>query len=473
MNPHSQRSLSGMSIWSIPPRCGRPAIRLMPEEVTQEVFILLARKAKSLSPRTVLSGWLYQAARLTTANLIKREIRRQRREQELYMQTLTEPDISLWEQISPLLDDAMGRLGEKDRNAIVLRFFENRTPQEVAAALKLNEVTARKRVSRALEKLRTFFAKRGVVLTTAIIAGTISGNSVQAAPAALANSATAVAIAKGAAASASSLTLIKGTLKIMAWTKVNTVIVAGAGVLLAAGTAMVTVNQIREHASENSWRYANIGSDTIAKLPPEVKILPTKFPNSGNMSQGSGRDSNKFVGIGQPAVNIVWAAYNWPQARVIFANGEPTNRFDFITTLAHGSREGLQQELKNKLGLAGHYETRDMDVVLLEMRNPNAHGLHPPTQEKYSYLNHNRNRVEIKWADEPLSRMGDLLESASKIPIIDETDMTNHYSIDLEWKEDGRDPQHKALQKVLLDQLGLEFVPTNMPVEMLVVEPAK
>lgn len=100
----------------------------------------------------------------------------------------------------------------------------------------VSENTAKTRVSRALEKLRRFFAKRGVVSTTAIIAAAISANSIQAAPEALAKSVTAVAITKGAAASASTVALTKGALKVMAWAKAKTAIVVGACVLLPAGT---------------------------------------------------------------------------------------------------------------------------------------------------------------------------------------------------------------------------------------------
>src|SRR5208283_3295171 len=94
------------------------------EEITQAVFVTLARKAGGLRRGVVMSGWLYQTARLTAANFVKGEIRRQKREQEAYMQsTLNEPDAAGWEQIAPLLDEAMGGLGETDRNAVVLRYF--------------------------------------------------------------------------------------------------------------------------------------------------------------------------------------------------------------------------------------------------------------------------------------------------------------------------------------------------------------
>ena len=152
----------------------------------------------------------------------------------------------------------MGHLGEKDRNAIVLRYFENRTPQEAAAALKLNEVTARKRVSRALEKLRKFFAKRGVVLTTAIIAGTISGNFRPGRAHYVANSATAVAIAKGVIAGGSTLTLVKATLIAMKTKTIIVASIAAAAVILGTGTYLACKSHRPKTASA-----ATIFSDTL------------------------------------------------------------------------------------------------------------------------------------------------------------------------------------------------------------------
>jgi RNA polymerase sigma factor (sigma-70 family) len=201
-------------------------------EITQAVFIILARKADSLGDKTILPGWLCRTARYASANALTIQRRRQQPrtgglhaihiESSAGFQPASETDEETWNQIAPLLDGAMEQLGQKDHDALVLRFFENKTFAEVGAALGASEDAAKMRVNRALEKLRKFFTKRGVSSTTAIIAGTISANSVQAAPVALAKSVTAVAIAKGAAASGSTLTLIKGALKIMAWTKAKT-----------------------------------------------------------------------------------------------------------------------------------------------------------------------------------------------------------------------------------------------------------
>jgi RNA polymerase sigma factor (sigma-70 family) len=213
------------------------------EEITQAVFIILARKAGSLPRSVVVSGWLYQSARLTAANFVKGEIRRQNREQEAYMQsTLNEPEAKAWRQIGPLLEEAMGSLGETDRNAVVLRFFENKSAREVAATLKLKEEAAHKRVHRAVEKLRRFFTKRGIALSGAAIAGAVSANSVQAAPAGLA-AAAATAAVKGTLLSATITTLVKGTMKTMTWMKLKFAVGMGTAVLLVGGAATMVISQ--------------------------------------------------------------------------------------------------------------------------------------------------------------------------------------------------------------------------------------
>src|SRR5215831_8323667 len=165
------------------------------EEVTQAVFITLARKAGSISSKAVLSGWLYQAARLTAANYRRDNQRRQQREQQAIMESaLNVPADEPWKLIAPVLDEAMNALGITDRDAVLLRYFENKPLAEVGAALGVSEAAAEKRVSRALERLRGLLAKQGVVLGGTAIAGAVTANAVQAAPAALAASSTAAAL---------------------------------------------------------------------------------------------------------------------------------------------------------------------------------------------------------------------------------------------------------------------------------------
>jgi hypothetical protein len=146
-----------------------------------------------------------------------------------------------WEQIAPLLDEGLVQLDNEARQAILLRYFEGKSLAEVGGSLGVGEDAARMRISRALEKLRGFFLKRGVNSTGAVIAGAITANAGQAVPAALIKTITAAAVVKGAAAGSSTLTLIKGALRIMAWTKAKTAIVAGACVLLAAGTTTIVI----------------------------------------------------------------------------------------------------------------------------------------------------------------------------------------------------------------------------------------
>jgi RNA polymerase sigma factor (sigma-70 family) len=319
------------------------------EEITQAVFIILARKARSLSQGTILSGWLYQTARLTAANFLRAEIRRQHREQEAYMQSLlNELEPEVWPQIAPLLDAAMERLGEKDRNAVVLRYFENKNLREVGAALGASEDAAKMRVNRALEKLRKFFTKRGVTLSGTAIAGAVSANSVQAAPVDLVATVTAVA-AKGTTISATITTLVKGTMKMMTWMKLKFAAGVGVAALLAGGAATVAISQT---SSDDQLKPQEI----VAKSHDAYAALSSYSDSGTVVSQIAGQNVTTTFNTRLQRPNLYridWAqtAGTFTSKGVVWSDGSGDNLLitapDFLMAAAGQKKNDKPQKMPN------------------------------------------------------------------------------------------------------------------------------
>jgi len=389
---------------------------------------------------------------------------------------LNESESEVWPQIAPLLDAAMAGLSEADHDAVALRFFDGKTMKEIGAALGASEDATKMRVNRAVEKLRIFFTRRGIVCSAAALTAAISANSVQAAPAVLAKAATAVAVADGVTASISTLTLVKGALKIMAWTNAKTPIVVSVVALIVVGTiGEVRKARAADEKEDDSWRSANLTWQQVGQTAPQVKILPTKFqPPVTHMLTS---DGIKRGGVNVSVREILWAAYRCGPGRMAFTAGEPPEKYDFISTLPLGTEAALQGEVKKTLGLTGHWQNLETNILALKVRNPDAPGLKPAAWKPSEYGDLRGGHIHcfgeaLSWKP-PMPPWGltKQLERIFQMPIVDETGLTGSYNLDLRWKV-KTDPSanQEAIKQALIDQLGLELVPARQAVEMLVVE---
>jgi len=267
------------------------------EEVAQSVFTDLARQAHRLAPDTILTAWLYQVTRRTAIDVVRREARRQIREQiacELNAMNTTAAD---WTHIEPLLDEAMHALEEADRTAVLLRYFENKSLREVGQTLGTNEDAARKRVSRAVERLRDFFAKRGVTVGASGLVVVISANAVQAAPVGLAVTISAAATLVGASvATAATATATKAIVMTTLQKALITATIAA-----AVGTGIYEARQAstgRSQVQILQQRQALL-TEQLAELKTENERLPklvAQAKDSHTLSQAQFNELLKLRG---------------------------------------------------------------------------------------------------------------------------------------------------------------------------------
>ncbi len=242
------------------------------EEVAQSVFTDLARQAERLAPDTILTAWLYQVTHHTAVDVVRREARRQLREQVAVELTAMNATAADWTDIEPLLDEAMQALDDTDRTAVLLRYFENKSLREVGQMLDTTEDAARKRLSRAIERLREFFTKRGVTVGASGLVTAVSANAVQAAPVGLA------AMISSTALSGTTITTaaVIAATKTIAMTTFQKTIVTAALVVTASASVFEAQQAAQLRGQRRSWQQQQ------ASLMAQVQELSQSLTDATN-----------------------------------------------------------------------------------------------------------------------------------------------------------------------------------------------
>ncbi len=263
------------------------------EDVAQGVFVALAQNARTLTDRSVLSGWLHRTAQNLAANVVRSDVRRRAREQEAAVmnELLAAESAASWEQIAPHLDAALGELSEADRDAVLLRYFERKSAHEMAQILGVSDDAAQKRVSRAVERLREFFARRGVSVGAGGLAVLIAANAVQSAPAGLAAAISAAAALAGA--SLATTATATATQAIAMTTLQKSLIIV---TLVAASVAIPLVIQHRDQVKlRQSNQFLRQQMDQLSQLRIENERLSNLVAEAKSPQQLANDQFNELL----------------------------------------------------------------------------------------------------------------------------------------------------------------------------------
>ncbi|MBN1257046.1 MAG: sigma-70 family RNA polymerase sigma factor [Planctomycetes bacterium] len=231
--------------------------RHLAEDISQAVFLGLAQKAKKLGKDASLAGWLFTATRYASANAIRTRRRRMYHERTAAQAANQEViNDNIWESLSPFLDNALASLRKKEREAVLLHYFEGKSLPEVAGELSLTEDGARKRINKAIDKLRGFLRRKGVAVPLTAFIALLPSKAMAAVPVTLASATVSTAmgmagagIAGAAGVSGTISAITEGMMKMMFWTKMQTAaVITVAAVAVGGAAAPVVVKAMEEKA---------------------------------------------------------------------------------------------------------------------------------------------------------------------------------------------------------------------------------
>ena len=311
------------------------------DDVAQRVFSDLARKAESLTDRTVLAGWLYTGARYAASQAVRSERRRRTHEQEGHVMndtnSLSDCD---WEQLRPIIDGTVDELSERDREIVLLRFFENRPLAEIGARFSLSPDAARMRIDRALEKLRGLLARRGIASTSAALGAAFVSQSGTAAPAGLV-----ARVALGVFNQAGTATAATFGL----WKILASVLVGGVGI----GIAVHEVNRVHPPGAA-SVPQGRAGDAQVSPVSEPASSL--SVPTASAMGAGATPAENIRAAGGTAGTQGTTDDFGWPQVGLFAgdANTRPSHTVaEFKAKMLEDDdfRQAVFRQAKGRLGL--------------------------------------------------------------------------------------------------------------------------